>query len=142
MTVPDVYTLTRRGLWQGARASVPLGVASAVLGAGFGVAARQVDLALWATLFMSGSVFAGAAQFAVLPLWSAPLPLAPIWFSTFAVNARFALLSASLTSWLRHGSRPACSAKVSGPSRWAPTRAANAIWACSWAAARSCGSCG
>ena len=102
MTVPDVYTLTRRGLWQGARASVPLGVASAVLGAGFGVAARQVDLALWATVFMSGSVFAGAAQFAVLPLWSAPLPLAPIWFSTFAVNARFALLSASLTSWLRH----------------------------------------
>ena len=66
MTTPDVYTLTRRGLWHGARASMPLGVASAVLGAGFGVAARQVDLALWATLFMSGSVFAGAAQFAVL----------------------------------------------------------------------------
>jgi predicted branched-subunit amino acid permease len=103
MTTPDTYSLTRRGMWQGARASVPLGVASAVLGAGFGVAARQVDLGLWATLFMSGSVFAGAAQFAVLPLWSAPLPLAPIWFSTFAVNARFALLSASLTPWVVSG---------------------------------------
>jgi predicted branched-subunit amino acid permease len=121
MTTPDVYTLTRRAMWQGARASVPLGVASAVLGAGFGVAARQVDLALWATLFMSGTVFAGAAQFAVLPLWHAPLPLAPIWFSTFAVNARFSLLSASLTSWLKHygGATPWITAGLIGEGQWA-----------------------
>jgi len=114
-------TFTRRGLWEGARASVPLGVASAVLGAGFGVAARQVDLPLWATLAMSGSVFAGAAQFVVLPLWSAPLPLAPIWFSTFAVNARFSLLTASLTPWLRHyrGATPWVAAGLIGEGQWA-----------------------
>lgn len=121
MTAPDVYTLTATGASRGARASVALGVASAVLGAGFGVAARQVSLPLWATLFMSGSVFAGAAQFAVLPLWSAPLPLAPIWFLTFAVNARFSLLSASLTSWLKHyrGAVPWLVVSLLGEGQWA-----------------------
>lgn len=121
MTVPVEYTLTAHGIRQGARASLALGVASAVLGTGFGVAARHVDLPLWATLLMSGSVFAGAAQFAVLPLWSAPLPLAPIWFSTFAVNARFALLSASLTSWLKHyrGATPWSTVFLLGEGQWA-----------------------
>ncbi len=110
-----------RGVRLGALASIPLGIASAVLGAGFGVAARQVDLPVWATLFMSGSVFAGAAQFAVLPLWSAPLPLAPIWFSTFAVNARFSLLSASLTPWLKHyrGLTPWAAVFLLGEGQWA-----------------------
>lgn len=121
MTAPERHTLTVHGAWQGARASVPLGVASAVLGAGFGVAVRQVDLPLWATLLMSGSVFAGAAQFAALPLWSAPLPLVPIWLSTFAVNARFALLSASLTPWLKHyrGPTPWATVFLLGEGQWA-----------------------
>ena len=93
--------LTGDGIRRGLASSVPLGVASAVLGAGFGVAARQAALPLWSTLLMSGTVFAGAAQFAALPLWTAPLPLAPIWLSTLAVNARFALLSAGLSPWTR-----------------------------------------
>lgn len=110
-----------RGVVRGASSSAALGLASAVLGAGFGVAARQVVLPLWATLCMSGSVFAGAAQFAVLPLWSAPLPLAPIWFSTFAVNARFMLLSATLTPLLmRHRAvAPWASVFLMGEGQWA-----------------------
>lgn len=121
MTPSGDYVLTSRGLGIGARASVALGVASVVLGAGFGVAARQVDVPLWAALFMSASVFAGAAQFAVLPLWSAPLPLLPIWFSTFAVNARFSLLSASLLPWLKHyrGATPWTSVFLLGEGPWA-----------------------
>jgi predicted branched-subunit amino acid permease len=122
MTVGDRHhTLTMAGARQGARASVALGVASAVLGAGFGVAARQTELPLWATLFMSGSVFAGAAQFAALTLWASPLPFLPIWLSTFAVNARFALLSASLTPWLRHygGAVPWTSLFMMGEGTWA-----------------------
>ena len=110
-----------RGVRRGALASVPLGIASAVLGAGFGVAARQAGLPVWASLLMSGSVFAGAAQFAVLPLWSASLPLAPIWFSTFAVNARFMLLSASLAPWLTRyrGATPWASVFLLGEGPWA-----------------------
>lgn len=108
-------------MWRGARASVSLGFASAILGAGFGVAAEQVGLPAWVTLFMSGSVFAGAAQYAALPLWSAPLPLAAIWFSTLAVNARFMLLSAALSPWLSRyrGATPWLSMFLLGEGQWA-----------------------
>ena len=110
-----------QGVKRGVGASIPLGIASAVLGAGFGVAARQAGLPVWASLLMSGSVFAGAAQFAVLPLWSASLPMAPIWFSTFAVNARFMLLSASLAPWLTRyrGATPWASVFLLGEGPWA-----------------------
>lgn len=97
---PSDVSLTRDGVRRGVAASVPLGIASAILGAGFGVAARQTALPLWSALLMSGTVFAGAAQFAALPLWTAPLPLVPLWLSTLAVNARFALLSAALSPWV------------------------------------------
>lgn len=115
------YALTRHGVRQGIAASSALGVASAVLGAGFGVAADHAALSLWATLLMSGTVFAGAAQFAVLPLWTAPLPLVPIWVSTFAVNARFSLLSAALLPWLRHarGAVPWVAVGLLGEGQWA-----------------------
>ncbi|MEZ5293651.1 MAG: AzlC family ABC transporter permease [Vicinamibacterales bacterium] len=124
MTAPDAcapHTLTARGLARGASASIALGLASSVLGAGLGVAARQAAVPLWATLLMSGTVFAGAAQFAALTLWVAPLPYAPIWLSTFAVNARFALLTASLSPWLRHyrGWVQALSAFLMGEGQWA-----------------------
>ena len=121
MTNATGYSLTRHGAGRGARASVALGVASAVLGAGFGVAANHAAFPLWAVLFMSGTVVAGAAQFAVLGLWTAPLPLAPIWFSTLAVNARFSLLSASLTPWLKHyrGLVPWLTVGMLGEGQWA-----------------------
>ncbi len=92
---------TMAGMVRGVRLSVPLAVATVVVGTGFGLAAQQARLPLWAASLMSGIVLAGAAQFAALPLWTTPLPLAPLWFATLAVNARFSLLSASLASWLR-----------------------------------------
>ncbi|MGE0812696.1 MAG: AzlC family ABC transporter permease [Vicinamibacterales bacterium] len=124
MTTSDAcaaHTFTARGLARGASASVALGLASSVLGAGVGVAARQAGLPLWGTVLMSGSVFAGAAQFAALTLWVAPLPYAPIWLSTFAVNARFALLTASLSPWLRHyrGWVQGLSTFLMGEGQWA-----------------------
>ena len=123
MTPPSdfAYQLTRAGVGRGIRASVPLGVASAVVGLGFGVAARQATLPLWATLCMSGTVFAGAAQFAALQMWTAPLPYLPIWLSTFAVNARFSLLSASLAPWLAHyrGWRPWAAVAILAEGQWA-----------------------
>lgn len=112
---------TTAGLVRGVRLSVPLAVATVVVGTGFGLAAQQVGMPLWAAALMSGTVLAGAAQFAALPLWTAPLPFAPLWFSTLAVNARFSLLSASLASWLHRyrGATPwlAVALLVEGP--WA-----------------------
>jgi predicted branched-subunit amino acid permease len=115
------FTLTLDGARRGARASVALGIASAVLGAGFGVAARHAQLPFWATLLMSGSVFAGAAQFSALTMWTAPLPFLPIWLSTFALNARFSLLSASLSPWLvqYRGATPWASVFLLGEGTWA-----------------------
>lgn len=120
--------ITRDGVWQGVRASVPLSVATAVLGAGFGVAARQASLSLGATVTMTAAVFAGAAQFAALTLWQAPLPLVPIWLSTLAVNARFMLLSASLESWIgrRHGLKAIAAMFVMGEGTWAVSMQARA----------------
>lgn len=115
------YPLTKSGMARGARLSLPLGLASAIVGAGFGVAARHADLPLWAALLMSGSVYAGASQFAALALWHAPLPLVPIWLSTFAVNARFSLLSASIAPWLSHyrGWVPWATVAVLAEGQWA-----------------------
>lgn len=120
--------ITRAGLWQGARASVPISVATAVLGAGFGVAARQASLSLGATVGMTATVFAGAAQFAALTLWQAPLPLVPIWLSTLAVNARFMLLSASLAAWIgrRHGLKAIAAMFVMAEGPWAVSMQARA----------------
>lgn len=102
MSAHDRYPLTKGGVARGARLSLPLALASAIVGAGFGVAARHAEMPLWAALLMSGSVYAAASQFAALALWHAPLPFVPIWLSTLAVNARFSLLSASLAPWLSH----------------------------------------
>lgn len=117
----DPHRLSRAGVWRGMRASVPLGVASWVVGAGFGVAARQALLPVWATLLMSGTVFAAASQYAALALWTAPLPYLPIWLSTFAVNARFSLLSASLSPWLSKvgGWRPWLTVALLAEGQWA-----------------------
>lgn len=114
---------TTAGVIRGVRLSVPLAVATVIVGTGFGLAAQQAGMALWAASLMSGIVLAGAAQFAALPLWTSPVPLLPLWFSTLAVNARFSLLSASLASWLRRygGATPwlAVVLLVEGP--WAVT---------------------
>lgn len=118
---PALCTLA--GVVRGVRRSAPLAVATLVVGTGFGLAAAQRTLPLWAATLMSGTVLAGAAQFAALPLWSAPLPFAPVWLSTLAVNARFALLSASLAPWLSRyrGAAPwlALAMLIEGP--WAVT---------------------
>lgn len=123
--------ITRAGIWQGVRASIPLGLATAVLGAGFGVAARQAQLPLGATMVMTAAVFAGASQFAALALWQSPLPLIPIWLSTLAVNARFMLLGAALESWTgrRHGAKAYAAMFFLAEGPWAVAMQAKAAGA-------------
>jgi 4-azaleucine resistance transporter AzlC len=72
---------------------VPFGIA-------FGVAASARGMHAEVSLFMSMAVYAGAAQFAVLDLWYAPLPLVTIALTVLAVNARHLLLGAALAPWL------------------------------------------
>jgi len=72
---------------------VPFGIA-------FGVAASAKGVPADVSLLMSIAIFAGAAQFAVLDLWHAPLPLATLALTVLAVNARHILLGAVLAPWL------------------------------------------
>ncbi|MDQ0349354.1 AzlC family ABC transporter permease [Ancylobacter vacuolatus] len=93
---PPGATLTWAGCWRGARAILPVLPPVFVFGIAFGIAARGVGLEGWVAALMSMAVFAGAAQFAVLDLWTSPVPWLPLLVATFAINARHILLGASL----------------------------------------------
>lgn len=91
---------TAQGVRQGAVEIAPLVVFVAPFGIAFGVAASAKTVPLGLALLMSGTIFAGAAQFAALDLWHAPLPLAMLALTVLAVNARHILLGAALAPWL------------------------------------------
>ncbi len=93
-------TLTRAGWSRGARAVLPLCAFVFVLGATFGVAARQAGLSPGLATLMSAAVFAGGAQFAALSLLGPPPLIIPLLLGTLAINARHLLLGASLSPWL------------------------------------------
>lgn len=90
---------TKTGLIHGARLSIALTVSVLVYGAVFGMLARQTGLSLSASLYMSGLVHAGSAQFMVLELWRAPLPVVSIVVTTFLVNLRHILFGVALRPW-------------------------------------------
>jgi 4-azaleucine resistance transporter AzlC len=80
----------------GARDIAPVMVAAAPIGLLFGAVAQGKGLSVAEVALMSLLVFAGGAQFAAIELWSAPVPVAAIVFSTLLVNARHVLMGASL----------------------------------------------
>jgi predicted branched-subunit amino acid permease len=96
------YELDRHGVWRGFKQLLPISLFVVVFGLAFGLAAPQSGLDTASTVLMSTLVFAGAAQFAVLDLWGAQVPLIPLAITVFAVNARHLLMGATLYPWLRH----------------------------------------
>lgn len=82
----------------GLRRSLPLALGVAAFGLVWGTLAGQAGLSPAESVLMSALVFAGAAQFVVLPLWQAPgtLPLGAIAAATLVVNLRFVLMSATM----------------------------------------------
>ncbi|HIC80681.1 MAG TPA: branched-chain amino acid ABC transporter permease, partial [Kiloniellaceae bacterium] len=92
--------LDGRGVRAGFLRLAPVAVFAAPFGLAFGAAAVEHGLLPLETLIMSATVFAGAAQFAVLDLWSHPLPLLSIALTVLAVNARHLLLGAALSPWV------------------------------------------
>ncbi|MBS7553865.1 AzlC family ABC transporter permease [Ancylobacter dichloromethanicus] len=98
---PPGATLTAAGCWRGARAILAVLPPVFVFGVAFGIAARGVGIEGWVAALMSMAAFAGAAQFAVLDLWTSPVPWLPLLVATFAINARHILLGASLRGLCR-----------------------------------------
>jgi len=89
-------------VWDGFRQMIPIATFVLVFGAAFGLAAVQAGVASSWAIVMSATVFAGAAQFAVLDLWGPTVPLIALAVTVFAINARHLLMGASLYPWLRH----------------------------------------
>lgn len=98
----DAYELNRHNVWLGFKQFIPISLFVIVFGVAFGLAATQSGLDDSSVIIMSTLVFAGAAQFAMLDLWGAHVPLIPLIITVFAINARHLLMGATLYPWLRH----------------------------------------
>lgn len=80
-----------------------------VFGMAFGTVAARKDFSLLDTIVMSGTVFAGMAQFVVLEVWPREFTVAATAASALVVGMvclRFLLIGASLRPWLG-GTSPA-----------------------------------
>lgn len=93
-------SFSARGVLRGAVEAAPLAAFVVPFGIAFGAAATANAMAPEISLAMSVTMFAGVSQFAILGLWHAPLPLAMLALTVFAVNARHILLGATLGPWL------------------------------------------
>lgn len=85
----------RRGLL----ATAPLAPGIAAFGLLYGVLARQAGLTPFQTWTMSMTVFAGAAQFVAVSMWTSSTALTII-LTTFVVNLRHLLLGLSIGPYL------------------------------------------
>ncbi|GCE25528.1 transporter [Dictyobacter alpinus] len=88
------------GALAGMKRALPLAIGGCVYGLIFGILARQSHLSMLEVLLMSGLVYAGSAQFAVLSLWNMPFAFEAILLTTLLVNARNLLLGITLHPWL------------------------------------------
>ena len=93
----ETQNITRQTAFiQGARDTIPMMVGAAPFGLIFGVVAIAAGLTPGAVLGFSAIVFAGSAQFIAAKLFADGLSIALIILTTFIVNLRHALYSASL----------------------------------------------
>jgi 4-azaleucine resistance transporter AzlC len=81
-------------------------VGAAPFGVIFGTLAIGSGLPVWLTLGMSLLVFGGSSQFVAVSLIGSGTALPVIWLTTFVVNLRHALYSATLLPYAR--TMPAC----------------------------------
>ena len=94
--------------WRGVRDTLPMMLGAAPFGLIFGTLAAPSGLSSGGALGMSLIVFAGSSQFIALSLLAGKASLAVIVITTFVVNLRHALYSASLlphVAKLNHGWR-------------------------------------
>lgn len=84
----------------------PIMVAATPIGLLFGALCAAKGLSPAEATLMSILVFAGGAQFAAVELWTYPVPVATLIFSTLLINARHILMGASLAPKLGRFSLP------------------------------------
>ena len=101
LTSTSPRLLTSQSVYNGFVTFIPISLFVAVFGMAFGLAAAQQDIPQWASMLMSTTVFAGAAQFGVLGIWEANMSIFAIVFTVFAINARHLLIGATLYPHIR-----------------------------------------
>ncbi len=101
MTAPAPHA-RRQEFMAGARDTFPLLLGAFPFGMIYGAVAATSGLTPLAVMAMSALVFAGASQFIAVGLFAAQTPVAIIVLTTFVVNLRHMLYSATLLPHLSH----------------------------------------
>jgi branched chain amino acid efflux pump len=81
---------------KGALANLPVAASVAAYGSVLGVLAAQKQISWPVLLLMNLSIFAGSAQFVMVDMWVAPLPILEVILSATVINLRYLLIGASL----------------------------------------------
>lgn len=92
--------------FRGARLAIPIVLGYIPVGFAFGVLAMQAGMTPATVTLMSLVVYAGSSQLIAAGLLGAGVGTAGIILTTFIVNLRHMLMSAALTPYLRHWSKP------------------------------------
>jgi 4-azaleucine resistance transporter AzlC len=95
----------RSEFWGGVRAQLPILLGTSPFGLIYGILAMDAGLPVSVALGMSMIVFAGSSQFIAAPLFASGTPGIVIVMTTFVVNLRHMLYSASVAPYVRHLSR-------------------------------------
>ncbi len=95
----------RSEFFGGVKAELPILLGVVPFGLIYGLLANQAHIPVDVALFMSSIVFAGSSQFVGTQLIGATSPLVVIVLTTFVVNLRHALYSASVSPFTKHLSR-------------------------------------
>lgn len=91
-----------RSIWlAGFRQAAPIVMGYVPVGAAFGVLAHKTGLSLLNTVLMSTIVFAGSAQLIAVAMFAAGMSPLSIVATTFVVNLRHLLMTASLSPHLK-----------------------------------------
>lgn len=90
----------RKKFGEGCVQALPILAAFLAQGVPFGILANRAGFPTWAIVFMSFIVLAGSSQFMAVQLLMIGSDMTAIWVTTFLINLRHLLLSASLSSRL------------------------------------------
>ncbi|WP_233189354.1 AzlC family ABC transporter permease [Geothermobacter hydrogeniphilus] len=80
----------------GAKANLPVAASAMAYGSVLGVLTAQKDLSWLDMVYMNSAVFAGAAQFVMVDMWSGQLPVIEMALAVLVINLRYLLIGASL----------------------------------------------
>ncbi|WP_413786983.1 AzlC family ABC transporter permease [Psychrobacter sp. SWN149] len=85
---------------EGFKRSLPVAMGYLPAGIAFGVLAQVAGIPIWATIMLSIVLYAGAAQYACLPMLSAGLPIGNIATNIAAINLRHVFYGMPLLQYL------------------------------------------